>query len=155
MGYGRHGKDTVADLLRDHYGLKIVSSSYFVAEKAVYPVLKDIYKYSSLRECYDDRHNHRQEWFEAIIAYNNPLYKMSEEIFKENDVYVGIRNHHEFYAAKEAKLFDFAIWVDASIRVGTKESNSSCTVRPYMADFIFDNNGDRLNLIPNLTKIMG
>ena len=141
MGYGRHGKDTVADILREHYGLKIANSSWFVAEKAVFPTLSAKYGYATVELCYADRHNHRTEWFDLIKAYNNPdLARMSREIFETNDVYVGIRNDQEFFSAREEKLFDISIWVDARKRVPALESYHSCTVNPLMCDYILDNN---------------
>lgn len=141
MGYGRHGKDTVADYLRDKYNLKIASSSWFVAEKAVFPTLSAVYNYKTIQECFDDRHNHRKEWFDLISAYNTPdLSRTSREIFEENDVYVGIRNKNEFLKSKENKLFDISIWVDARERLQNIEHDSSCTITPEMADIILDNN---------------
>jgi hypothetical protein len=155
MGYGRHGKDTAADILRDHYELKIASSSYFVAEKAVYPTLKNIYSYADLEACYQDRHNHRKEWFDLINKYNRPdLSRMSREIFAENDVYVGLRNHEEYFAAKDAKAFDFSIWIDARERLKSIEDISSCTVSPHMADIIIDNNGSIQDLHYNIYQVM-
>lgn len=155
MGYGRHGKDTAAEYLRDRYGLKIANSSLFVAEKAVYPLLAPLYNYSSLDECYNDRHNHRQEWFEAIKAYNTPdLARMSREIFNTNDIYVGIRNADEFLAAKEQKVFEHSVWIDAEKRIGTKESDLSCTVKPEMAQTIVNNNSAVENMYNILDRIM-
>lgn len=41
MGYGRHGKDTVSELLGQHYGLPFQSSSQFCADKVVFPLFVD------------------------------------------------------------------------------------------------------------------
>lgn len=154
MGYGRHGKDTVADIFRDKYGLRVVSSSLFVAEQAVFPKLAPLYGYKTVLECYNDRHNHRQEWYEAIKEYGkaDPA-KMSRELFKTNDVYVGIRNKAEFHAAKNEGLFQVAIWVDATDRL-PPEDKSSMTVEPWFADYVIDNNGGIVQLSTNVIQLM-
>lgn len=155
MGYGRHGKDTVADILRSDYGLKIANSSWFAAENAVFPTMQKRYGYKDVQSCYDDRHAHRSEWFDLIKAYNTPdLARMSREIFAENNVYVGIRNAYEYFAAREEGIFDFSIWVDARMRVSNIEPDSSCTVDPMMCDYILDNNHNIEFTITHLAKIM-
>lgn len=68
IGHGRHGKDSVGDILRSKYGMRAVSSSEFAAEKAVFPLVSGIYP--DWRAAYEDRHAHRDLWFHAIRAYN-------------------------------------------------------------------------------------
>ena len=72
IGHGRHGKDTVCEILRDRYGYSFESSSQFCSRLFIYDQLKDKYEYTSEEQCYADRHNHRQEWYEAICDYNVP-----------------------------------------------------------------------------------
>ena len=72
IGHGRHGKDTVCELLRDRYGYSFESSSQFCSRLFIYNQLKEKYGYADEQACYADRHNHRQEWYEAICAYNVP-----------------------------------------------------------------------------------
>jgi len=142
MGYGRHGKDTVCELLRDRHGFTFASSSYEAAEYAIYPVLRDLLGYKTLEECYNDRVNHRALWFELIKAFNHrDKARLSGLIFETYDIYAGIRNAEEFHAARRAGLFDYTVWVDASRRL-PPETTSSCTVTPGMADYVLDNNGD-------------
>ena len=71
LGYARHGKDSVCELLARH-GYTFKSSSLFACEKVVYPALKDKYGYESIEACYQDRVNHRKEWFDLIAQYNTP-----------------------------------------------------------------------------------
>ena len=150
MGYGRHGKDTVSEMLCELRGLKYVSSSLFCAENVVMPVFNG--KYDSAQECYDDRHNHRTTWFEAIRDYNraDPT-RLGRAIFEEKDIYCGIRNKTEFQALKNARLLDHSIWVDASDR-HPAESTASCSVEPWMADFVIDNNGSEADLARNVKQ---
>ncbi len=153
LGYARHGKDTVCELLEASHGFRFVSSSYFCAAKVVYPVLKSLYRYETIHACFNDRSNHRAEWYDAIKAFNTPdPTALGRAIFENYDIYCGIRHHTEFQALRNAKVFDLSIWVDASDRV-PPEDRSSCTVLPWMADFVLDNNRDLSALAMNLNSL--
>jgi hypothetical protein len=153
MGYARHGKDTVLDLLRE-VGFTAINSSEYVNKTAVFPTLSKLYGYQTPEECYADRVNHRAEWMQLINAYNTPdLARMSKGIFSECDIYAGIRNALEFRAARKAGLFDWAIWVDALDRI-PPEKYESCTVTPTMADLIINNNGTVEQLPAAVNRIL-
>lgn len=168
MGYARHGKDTVCELLRDLYGFRFTSSSQFCAERVVFPALQERYAeltimekpdvpiYETAQQCFDDRANHRKLWYDLITAHNTPdLARLGREIFEGHDVYCGIRNAREFHALRNAGVFDVAIWVDASARGLPAEGKDSCTVEPWMADFVLDNSGSLDDLSRNLGALMG
>lgn len=113
LGYGRHGKDTVAEMLRDNYGLKFKSSSEFVGEECLWDQWgKDLY--GSFQEMFDDRHNHRVKWMEMISAYNTPdKTRTASTMFERGyDMYVGMRRQDELDACRKAGLFDFIVWVE-------------------------------------------
>jgi dephospho-CoA kinase len=153
LGHARHGKDTVSEMLRDSYGYSFVSSSYFLAEEVLFPLLKDKYGYATAGECFADRANHRAEWFNAIRDYNRlDATTLGRAIFKVHDLYCGLRNQTEFHAMRNTKVFDLAIWVDASDRK-EPESRASCTVEPWMADYVLDNNGSLEDLEFNLGQL--
>jgi hypothetical protein len=155
IGYGRHGKDTAGELLRDMYGFRFTSSSTFCAERIVFPGLWPRYGYRDAAECYDDRHNHRAEWFQLIREFNRPdASALARAILEENDVYCGIRSSAELHACRNAGVFDHVIWIDASERGVPPEDASSCTVAPWMADFVVDNGGDLAQLRFNLRQLM-
>lgn len=158
MGYARHGKDTVCELLANKYGLKFTSSSWFCAERIVLPKARDeatMPFYKDVEACYNDRSNHRAFWFDAITAHNTPdKARLGREIFEQNDVYCGIRNAREFHALKNAGVVTWSIWVDATERGMPIEDKSSCTVEPWMADFVLDNNGSLEDLERNLEVLM-
>ena len=61
IGHGRHGKDTVCEILRDKYNYTFESSSKFCSTRFIYNQLKDKYGYVNEEQCYADRHNHRAE----------------------------------------------------------------------------------------------
>lgn len=139
IGHGRHGKDTVGEIIRDMTGLTFESSSMFCAEHVVTPWLEKLgITYDSLEECYEDRVNHRMEWYNAIRDFNKEdESKLSAAIFAKYDMYVGIRSRVEFLASRQ--LSDLSIWVDASERV--PQVDPSCKILASDCDIIIDNNG--------------
>ena len=154
IGHGRHGKDTVCELLRDRYGYSFESSSQFCSRLFIYNQLKEKYGYADEQACYADRHNHRQEWYEAICAYNVPdAARLGREIFAAHDIYCGLRNKKEFHAMRNTGVFDYAIWVDRSDYL-PQEPKTSMSLEPWMADFTVDNNGTLAELEFNVDQLM-
>lgn len=144
LGHARHGKDTVAEMLRDRYGLSFSSSSMFCAERIIMPYFNTadhLPTYATVEDCYADRVNHRATWFNLIQSYNslNPARLAQEMIEAGNDMYVGMRSDFEFSEAR--KFFDFIVWVDASGRGLPKEPADSFDIpfRPGM--LLIRNNG--------------
>lgn len=159
FGYGRHGKDTVCEILRDDFGYDFMSSSEFAAEKVMFPLLKDKYGYKTVEECFADRHNKerecRKQWYEGIMNYNIPdRTKLAREMYEIYPIYCGIRNREEFLQMDKEGLYDFSIWVDASERVEFQEDTNSCTVTSDLADFILDNNGSLEDLKKKVGELM-
>lgn len=157
LGHAKHGKDTASEILRDMYGLRFISSSMFCAEKVIMPFMKNHgykWRYKNVEECFEDRVNNRELWYEAICQFNNPdPTTLARAIFAENEIYCGMRSSHEFHAGVNAGLFDIVIWIDRSEHVGP-EAKGSCTVEPWMADYIVDNNGTIDNLRFNLRQLI-
>lgn len=154
IGYGRHGKDTVCEILKKHYAYTFESSSLFCAKLFIFDELKNKYNYSSVDECFNDRHNHRSEWFQAISNYNHedPA-RLGKEIFAEHDIYCGLRNKREFFAMKNLGVFDYCFWVDRSNHL-PPESESSMNLTASEADFVIDNNENIDDLEQNTTRLM-
>ena len=154
VGHGRHGKDTVSEILRDRYGYSFESSSQFCSKLFIYDMLQEKYGYTTEAECYADRHNHRQEWYEAICAYNVPdASRLGRAIFKEHDIYCGLRNRREFFAMKNTGVFDLAVWVDRSDHL-PEEPKTSMSLEQWMADYTIDNNGSLEELEFNVAQLM-
>jgi hypothetical protein len=154
IGHGRHGKDTVCEILRDRYNYSFESSSQFCSKLFIYDMLKDQYGYSSEEECYADRHNHRAEWYNAICDYNVPdAARLGREIFKEHDIYCGLRNKKEFHAMRNTNVFDHAIWVDRSDHL-PPEAKTSMSLEQWMADYTIDNNGTLAELEFNVQRLI-
>lgn len=183
LGYARHGKDTVAEILQEEYGYKFTSSSMFCAEKVIWEALQNPnaalqrhldsgepgmsakllweelemminQRYANAEACFKDRSNFRTAWFSLIAAYNYPeKERLAREIFAENDVYVGIRNKREYYSIVNSGMVDIVIWVDADQRCEV-EFHGSCTVEPWMSNWIIDNNGTEDELHRNVHQLM-
>ena len=112
IGHARHGKDTVAEMLYKKYGWTYKSSSMAAAEIFIYDALKEKYGYKSFGECYEDRINHREEWYNLICDYNSedPA-RLAKEIMKTSNIYVGMRSAKEIEACMEQGVFDHVVWV--------------------------------------------
>lgn len=137
IGHGSHGKDTAGEALAAVLGRPYASSSEFAAQKAVYPLLSDIYP--DWRACYRDRRRHRALWFHAIAAYNlRPGPTLAEQILVDHCAYIGMRKRAEFEAVRA--LFDLVLWVDASKRL-PPEPCGSMELTAADADVVLDNNG--------------
>jgi dephospho-CoA kinase len=141
IGHAQHGKDTVAEILRDDYGVKFASSSRFAIEKAVWPMVDGKGPWISPEQLYTDRANHREMLFHAIRAYNLiPGPSLAEQMFREGyDCYVGMRSADEYMESRGS--FQHVIWVSAQGRKPL-EPETSMELQPYMADHILDNNQD-------------
>lgn len=152
IGHGRHGKDTVGEIIQEICGLTFESSSMFCAEHVVTPWLEKLgITYDSLDECYEDRVNHRMEWYDAIRDFNKEdESKLSAAIFNKYDMYVGIRSRVEFLAARH--LSDLSIWVEASTRV--PQVDPTCKILPTDCDIIIDNNGTEEELREKMVRLL-
>lgn len=137
----RHGKDTFAEILNKHFGLKFQSSSQAAADIFLYDTLKEKYGYKTSEECFEDRVNHRAEWKQLICDYNkDDRAKLAKEILKGADAYVGMRDRAEINECMKQGLFDIIIWVDATGRL-PEEPASSFDIDKTCADIIIENNG--------------
>jgi hypothetical protein len=153
IGHGRHGKDTVSEILNEKYDLSFESSSRFCSKLFIFNELKDKFGYETEEQCYADRHSHRELWYNMICEYNqNDPSRLGREIFKEHDIYCGLRNKREFHAIKNNNAVDFTIWVDRSDHL-PPESKDSMSLEPWMADFVIDNNGSLEQLERNVKDL--
>jgi dephospho-CoA kinase len=140
LGHCRHGKDTFAELLNEHFGLTFKSSSQAAADIFLYDALKDKYGYTTPEECFEDRVNHRAEWKQLICDYNkDDKARLAKEILKEADAYVGMRDRAEIKECIKQGLFDIIVWVDASGRL-PEEPSSSFDIDKSCAHIIIENN---------------
>lgn len=159
IGHGRHGKDTVAEILRDYHGREFVSSSLFCAgfvRKYLWNSLTCDEVYYDDEDCFSDRHSYRDEWFKAISEYNTPdKSRTAREMLEQgNDIYVGMRSREEFESCKRDKLFDCVVWVDRSDHLFS-EPSSSMELDKEDADLIIDNNSTKIALWLKVLMLVG
>lgn len=141
IGHKRHAKDSFAEILRDEFGYTFESSSQAAANIFLYGLLKEKYGYLTPEECFEDRMNHRQEWYEAICDYNvDDKARLAKGILERSQCYVGMRDRGEIEECIKQGLFDLVIWIDASERLPL-EDVSSFNIDKSCADIIVDNNG--------------
>ncbi len=145
IGHAQHGKDTVAEMLRDFYGIRFASSSQFAINKAVWPMVQGRGSWESAEALYADRANHREMLYHASRAYNLiPGPSLAEQMFDEGyDCYVGMRSPEEFAVSRH--VFNAVVWVDASKRKPL-ESPASMGLTVSMATHFVNNNGNLLRL---------
>jgi dephospho-CoA kinase len=150
LGHGRHGKDTLAELLNEYYGITYKSSSEMANELFIFKGLKEKYGYATIEQCFNDRHNHRKEWYDLICEYNEQdRARLAKEIVRSYDCYVGMRDLDEFRGSKD--LFDLIIWVDASERLSEEKNSFSIDIN--QADLVIHNNQDLDSFKKKVRKI--
>ena len=156
VGHGRHGKDTMAEILNQKFGISFLSSSQAACDKFIYNELKDIKGYSSIKECFEDRINNRDYWYNRICEYNlNDRARLAKDIVGEADCYVGMRDYDEFKECLRQEIFDLIIWVDASDRLPLE--SGSFNIPKSDVDIIVDNNGtleEFVNKVERLGRII-
>lgn len=141
MGHKDHGKDTVCEILRDRFGLGFISSSDMANKLFMFDLLKDEMGYASMEECFADRVNHRERWYNEICDFNkDDRARLGKKIFSTVPVYCGLRDLDEFLEIRSTGGVDLVVWVDASNRK-PMESAKSITVTRDLAHVYLDNNG--------------
>ena len=111
---------------------------FFVISKLEEQIKQDL-GLNSLQEILDKKDEHRPYLYHLIRDYNSPdKAKLSKEILKDHDVYVGMRDLEEYEASKD--LFDLAIWIDASERL-KEEPGTSFNIPKESFDVVITNNG--------------
>jgi len=112
IGHARHGKDTVAEFISQHFGLDFKSSSQAAADIFIYDELREKYGYTTPEECFEDRMNHRAEWHDMICDYNkDDKARLAKGILERADIYVGMRSSAEIKECINQALFDVVIGV--------------------------------------------
>lgn len=141
VGQGRHGKDTMADILHNECNLTHTSSSRFAYEEFIYKALSFM-GYADIEEAYSDRHTIRDLLYEMITTYNrdDPA-RLATKIMDNHDMYVGMRCDKELQRCVELGIYDHIVYVDASERVDYREPASSNKITSTMASVVLSNNG--------------
>jgi len=153
LGHMRHGKTTVAEIIEKEYGLTFKDSSMACAEIFIYDELKDKYGYNSFEQCYEDRKQHRDEWFQMICDFNYPdKARLGKEILNRANIYVGMRSDEELQECKKQKLFDLIIGVHRPLF--PEEPKSSFDINIWKeSDIIIPNEGSKKEMRNRIKKL--
>ena len=153
LGYARHGKDTVAEMLHRKYGFRFMSSSEFVGREIIWETWGKT-RYHSFEAMFADRVNWRKQWMEMISLYNTPDKAKTARTMLERgyDMYVGMRRYDELEASRD--LFDYVIWVDRSEHLPPETGSMDITRDNARPDFVVDNNGTLEDLERSVEKLM-
>lgn len=151
LGHGRHGKDTVAELLRDRHNISFTSSSLAAAKIFIFEEIKETFGYKTFEECYNDRNSSdmmRALWHNMICEYNkeDPS-RLAKGILEMSDCYVGMRSDREIQSCLDQNLFDIVVFVDARKRLPEEPETSfdidvENLIKYNYVDYIIDNNAD-------------
>lgn len=157
LGYARHGKDTVCEILHTKYNFSFPlngGTSLFIAEKVIMPLLAEKYGYKTAEECFKDRINHRAEWFDIIHDFNkDDVTKLCRLVLSQFDIYCGLRSKEELEHLLKEEENIITVWVDRSKHV-RREPAESITIDMSMADYVIDNNGNREDLEREVEKFV-
>jgi len=158
LGHGRHGKDTVAELLEFYAGFTFTSSSHKAAA-VILPALNACMMtdgipwspYATVEDAFNDRHNHRMLWKELISLYTaSDKASLAKLVLESSDVYVGMRCIEEYHESFD--LFDHVIWVDAHKR---HPSDPTMTIPMGTWSMVYiDNNGTLEDLHETVTQLV-
>lgn len=148
VGYGRHGKDYLAERIEDKTQLRYGGSTSWAALPHVAASLN-----MHPQRAWESRQLHRDYWFDFcnFLRRDDPLF-LIREVLCSGDLVVGIRDKEEMHAARESGLFRRIIWVDAYRRLGTVDT----TVKfgPADCDEIISNNGSRDDFEPAINSLI-
>ena len=117
-GYGRHGKDFLAEILDRITHLRYGGSTSWAALPYVAQVLG-----VHPQVAWETRHSNRQFWFDYCnhLRKDNPCF-LIEKVLEQGDMVVGLRDKAEIDALKERGLVGTYIWVEAWPRVITGDA---------------------------------
>lgn len=140
LGMGRHGKDTVAEIMRDKYNISFTSSSWACAG-VLKPVLDIVNGVKSKEDHFNERHSYRELWMALISLYNSEdKAALAKRILKDTDTYVGLRSQEEYDECMRQGVFDEVFYVDASTRISYIDPTAEVKYNKDTMIFI-DNNG--------------
>lgn len=150
-GAGRAGKDTAALWLANNTTLQYKQSTSQAAAEVVFAQIAAIYGYATVDEAFNDRHNHRDEWYDIIRKYNEPDgLRLYREMLPENDIINGIRDGKELLACQQTGIVDLSIWIS---RPGYDGGPGTHTIAANGCDITIVNAADIPAFYAKLTRI--
>lgn len=123
-GYGRAGKDTAAEWLRDHTVLRFSGGCSWTALPYMARRLsEDFGRLVTEEEAYRRRHEDRMKWYTYMNEYRKDEYRKDDparlirDVLQHSDLVCGVRDRCELLAAREEQLLDLVVWIDRDVPV--------------------------------------
>lgn len=137
LGYGRHGKDLVAEIVSKFTRLRYGGSTSWIALPYVAKAL-DVHQ----QIAWDSRHDNRQFWYDFCnhLRRNDASF-LVKKVLKAGDLVVGLRDKEEVVSLKRDNLVRATIWVDASPRIEAKDH--TVAFGPEDCDMVLKNHLDK------------
>jgi hypothetical protein len=150
VGYGRSGKDTCADWLRENTSLVYEGGCSWTARAYMAGRLsEDEGKLVTPDEAYARRHEDRDKWYRYLNEYRegDPT-RLVRDCLAHSHVVCGIRDREELLGAKAEGLVDLVIWVDRDVPVDT-----TVTYSIDDCDLVLRNRGSKAELYSRLSRM--
>ena len=111
VGHGRHGKDTLAELITKHQGNKFRGSSAVMCEELYSPHFEALY--DSPEALFEARHEHRNQLYDLICDYNkeDPT-RLARKVMEGGHGYTGMRAFEEVMECIKQDVFTHVIWIE-------------------------------------------
>lgn len=107
-GYGRAGKDTIAQFFCEQAGLVYPGSNSMVILPLVATMAEE-----EPTKVFEERHNQRDFWIDACHAIRHGDYSLLIKMsLGAGDVAVGIRGRLELYHSVKEEVLDWTIWIE-------------------------------------------
>jgi hypothetical protein len=109
VGYGRAGKDTCCEWLRDNTVLRFAGGSSWSAASYMGHILG-----KTAEAAYRDRHQDRQFWFDKLneLRASEGSTCLVRRCLEHSDIVCGLRNRIELVGGREEGLIDLIVWID-------------------------------------------
>jgi len=147
-GPGRCGKDTAMQWLEEHTTLRCAGSTSEAAAPMVFDHIGRDHGYTSVQECWEDRHNHRELWAKLIWDYNKPFgIRLYHDMLKESDMLNGIRRAGELQALLERGMIDLVVWIHRDV-----PDDPSLEMPMDVADVVIPNTGSLSDFYSKLER---
>lgn len=116
-GYGRCGKDTACEWLRDHTKLVFNGGCSWTASPYMAMRLsRELGREVTVEDAYDRRHADRMKWYTYMNEYrrDDPA-RLIRDCLVHSNIICGIRDREELLAAREEGLLDLIIWIERDV----------------------------------------
>lgn len=147
------GKDYVAAKFLEYLDEGATPTSFILSKEIVYPILKNIYKYSSWEECYNDRDNHREEWKSILSNYGEAKFHL--KLLESSNVSIGVRDYRSLdIIRKELLAKDIIPLIIFVTSNEERQIDQTSTIEEKHCDYVFVNKKGKTNFENEFRKLV-